>query len=45
MKKMDRVIVLGSAIYVGVMIVGYIAYEVEKYRKRKKDWIDDLPGS
>jgi hypothetical protein len=30
-------------IYAGCMLVGYISYEVKKYRKRKKELIDDLP--
>lgn len=42
-KKFDKVIILSSIIYAGVMIIGYIAYEVEKYRKRKKQLLDDLP--
>jgi L-asparagine transporter-like permease len=42
-KKADRVIILSSMIYAGCMLVGYISYEVKKYRKRKKELIDDLP--
>lgn len=42
-KKFDRVVILSSAIYAGCMIIGYIAYEIEKYRKRKKDLINNLP--
>ena len=44
-RKMDRVIILSSVIYAAVMIVGYIAYEVVKYRRRSKKLIDDLPQS
>lgn len=43
MKKTDRVILLSSAIYAAAMLTGYITYEVEKYRRRKKELIDDLP--
>lgn len=43
LKKIDRVILLSSLIYAGVMIVGYISYEVEKYRKRKRELLKDLP--
>jgi hypothetical protein len=32
-------------IYAAAMIMGYIAYQVEKYRKRRKEMIDELPGS
>lgn len=42
-KKLDRVILLSSIIYAAVVFVGYIAFEVEKYHKRKKELIDDLP--
>ena len=42
-KKLDRVIVLSSIIYSGSIIIGYISYEVTKYRKRKKELIDRLP--
>lgn len=42
-KKMDRVIVISSGIYTAGMLIGYIAYEVEKYRKRKKELMDSLP--
>lgn len=45
LKKIDRVILLGSIIYAGGMLIGYIAYEVEKYRNRKKELIDDLPSN
>jgi hypothetical protein len=41
-KKLDRVIILGSMIYAVAMIIGHISYEVEKYRKRKKELLDDL---
>jgi hypothetical protein len=40
---MDRIIILSSMIYGGCMFAGYIGYEVEKYRSRKKELIDDLP--
>lgn len=42
-KKMDSVILLSLIIYTGAMITGYIAYQVEKYRNRKKELIDNLP--
>lgn len=42
-KKMDRVIILSSMIYGGSMLIGYIAFEIERYRKRKKELIDQLP--
>lgn len=40
---MDRVIILSSMIYGGSMLIGYIAFEIERYRKRKKELIDQLP--
>lgn len=43
-QRMDRVIILSYVVYTGVMIIGYITYEVEKYRRRKKDLMDDLSG-
>lgn len=42
-RRMDRVVLLGLIIYAAVMLVGYIAFEVEKYRRRKKELIDHLP--
>jgi hypothetical protein len=42
-KKLDRVLLLSLIIYAGVMIAGYMSYEVEKYRKRKRELMDDLP--
>lgn len=43
MKRFDRVILLSSLIYGGVMIIGYAAFEVERYRRRRKQLMDDLP--
>jgi hypothetical protein len=43
LRKFDRVIFLSSMIYAGVMFISYIAFEVEKYRRRKKELIDNLP--
>jgi multisubunit Na+/H+ antiporter MnhC subunit len=43
LRKLDRVILLSSIIYGAGMFIGYIAYETEKYRKRKKQLIDNLP--
>ena len=43
LRKFDRVILLSSIIYAAGMFIGYIAYETEKYRKRKKQLIDNLP--
>jgi hypothetical protein len=43
LKKFDRVIVLSSIIYAAGMFIGFIAFEVEKYRRRKKELIDNLP--
>jgi hypothetical protein len=42
-KKIDRVILLSSLIYAAGLLIGYIAYEVEKYHKRKKELIENLP--
>ena len=42
-KKLDRVIILSSIIYAGCLLIGYITYEIEKYRKRKKELINNLP--
>jgi hypothetical protein len=42
-KKFDRVIVLGSLIYLACMMISFIAFEVEKYRRRRKEMIDNLP--
>jgi hypothetical protein len=42
-KKIDRVMVLSLTIYLACIIVSIIAYEVEKYRKRRKEMIDNLP--
>ncbi len=44
-QETGRVILLSLIIYTGAMIIGYIAYQVEKYRKRKKELIDNLPQS
>jgi hypothetical protein len=43
MKHFDRVIILSSTIYAGAMVIGYISYEVAKYRRRKKALLDSLP--
>jgi hypothetical protein len=43
MKTPGRIIALSFIIYAGGMLVGYIAYEVEKYRQKRKDLIDHLP--
>jgi hypothetical protein len=43
LRKFDHVILLSSAIYAGSLFIGYIAFEVEKYRRRKKELIDNLP--
>lgn len=43
LKRMDRVIILSTVVYIGCAIVCYIAYEIEKYRKRRKDLVDSLP--
>lgn len=42
-KTLGRVVLVSLLVYSGVMIVGYIAYETEKYRRRKRKWLDDLP--
>jgi hypothetical protein len=44
-RRMGRVVLVSSLIYAAVMIVGYIAFEVERYRKRKKDLLEDLTSS
>jgi hypothetical protein len=43
MKHFDLVIILSSTIYAGAMVIGYISYEVGKYRRRKKALLDSLP--
>jgi hypothetical protein len=43
-KRLDRIIILSSLIYAAVMIIGYITYEIEKYRNKKKELIDNLPN-
>jgi hypothetical protein len=35
--------VLILTIYLACIIISIIAYEVEKYRKRRKEMIDNLP--
>ena len=42
-QRIDRVILLGLMIYAGAMTIGYIAYQVEKYRRRKKELLKSLP--
>jgi len=42
-QKIDRIVLLGLMIYAGAMIIGYIAYRVEKYRRHKKDLLKSLP--
>jgi len=44
-QKIDKVILLGLMVYAGAMIIGYIAYKVEKYRQRKKKLLKSLPGN
>jgi hypothetical protein len=43
LRRFDRVIFLSFIIYAGGMLVAYIAFEVDKYRRRKKELIDNLP--
>jgi hypothetical protein len=43
-KNFDKVIFLSLLIYAGCMLISYIAYQVEKYRRRKKELINNLPG-
>lgn len=42
-RKLDNVMLIGAIIYAGGMIVGFIAYEVANYNKRKKELLDSLP--
>jgi hypothetical protein len=42
-KHFDRVIILSSTIYAGAMMIGYLSYEVGKYRSRKKELLNRLP--
>ena len=42
-KHLDRVVLLSAIIYAGGMIIGYISYEVGKYRQCKKELLDKLP--
>jgi hypothetical protein len=41
-RKFDRVVILSSMIYIAGMFIGYIAFEAEKYRRKKKELIDKL---
>lgn len=41
-KKFDRIIVLGSIVYASSMLVSFIAFEVVKYRKKRREMIDNL---
>jgi len=40
---LDPIIIAGGIIYLGAMTFSYISYEVEKYRTRKKELLDNLP--
>jgi len=42
-KHFDRVLILSSTIYAGAMMIGYLSYEVGKYRSRKKELLNRLP--
>jgi hypothetical protein len=42
-KHFDRVVILSSTIYAGAMVIGYLSYEVGKYRSRKKELLNRLP--
>jgi divalent metal cation (Fe/Co/Zn/Cd) transporter len=42
--KLDSVLMLGALIYLGGIIVGYIAYRVSKYNQKRKKLLDNLPG-
>jgi len=42
-KKLDRVILISSLIYAAGMLTGFITYQVEKYRRKRKELIDRLP--
>jgi len=42
-KKLDHVIIVSCMIYAGGIIIGYISYEIEKYRKQKRELLDNLP--
>jgi len=42
-KNLDGVIFVSSIIYFAAMVIGCVSYEVEKYRRRKKDLLDNLP--
>jgi hypothetical protein len=42
-KKLDRIILTGLIIYSAAMIIGYITYQIDKYRKHKKELMDALP--
>jgi hypothetical protein len=43
LRHIDRVIILSFLIYIGAILIGYISYEVERYRRRKKELLDNLP--
>jgi len=42
-RKLDRIIGVSCIIYSGAMAISYISYEVEKYRRKKKHLLDNLP--
>lgn len=42
-RSFDNVLLTGGILYIGGMIVGYVAYRVAAYRRRRKKLLDQLP--
>lgn len=42
-KKIDTVILGGAVIYCGSMFMAWTTYEFERYRKKKREFMDSLP--
>lgn len=42
-KKIDRILLLGLIIYAGTMIIVFITYKIERYRKKRKELMNSLP--
>jgi hypothetical protein len=42
-RRLDHIVVVSCIVYLGTMAIGYLSYEVEKYRRKKKHLLDNLP--
>ncbi len=40
----DRIMLIGAIIYLLAMLVGFIAFSIMRYNKKKSDLLDALPG-